>query len=453
MHTVDGLVTVYIPSHNYGNFLKGAIESILNQTYEKWELLVINDGSNDNTSDIMSQYSKNPKIKLFYTDCIGLPAVCNFALKKANGEFIIRLDADDLANENMLFILTNYLFLNSKLACVYPDYYFIDEFNDIFAHKIRSNVNKEVAYEYPPNGACTLIRKHILIEVGGYREDLGAQDGFDFWTKIVKNHETKNINLPLFYYRRHDQNLTNNTTKIQHAKRIIKKDFVIGQLNNFYPITAIIPCRTDYDFLPSLWSKKINSKALLDLGIESCANSKLINKIIITCDDEKVEEYIKNYNDDKISFIKRSKKSTIRNTKLLPLISKFINSIDPQLNGITLIRYIQSPFVTSQSLDEIITTLIMNNADAAYGVEKINSKLFKKTNEGLIPINPDREIIPEFDDIYLESNTVNAILNKSLTNDINQNKKISCIEISKPECFFIDSDKDLQIANFIDKKK
>ena len=452
MHVVEGLTTVYIPSHNYGKYLKGAIDSMLNQTYEDWEILVINDGSTDNTSEVMSKYKTHPKIRLFNTEGIGLPAVCNFALKKARGEFIVRLDADDLANENMLLILVKYLMSNPKLACVFPDYYLIDEFNDIFSQKIRSSiVSKEIIFESPPNGACTLIRSQILREVGGYREDLGAQDGFDFWTKIIKNYETKNINLPLFYYRRHDENLTNNTSKIQHAKRTIKKDFVISQIADFYPITAIIPCRSDYDFLPKLWNEKIDNKNLLDLAIESCIKSDLIDKIIITCDNDNVINCIKKYDNSKISFIRRTKKTTIRDTKLLPLISKIIKSIDPELKGITVIRYLQAPFVNSESLDEIITTLIMNNVDAAYGAVTINSRLFKKTADGLRPINPSKDITSEFDQIYMESNTVNSILNKSILLKRNENKSTSCLSISNAESFFINSVRDLKIANFIYK--
>ncbi|MGD9080864.1 MAG: glycosyltransferase family A protein, partial [Desulfobacterales bacterium] len=93
------LITVYIASHNYGKFLEHAIESVLKQTVDNWELLIINDDSHDDTEEVMKLYASDPRIRLYKTTGIGLPAVCNLALKKAKGNYIIRLDGDDFFDE------------------------------------------------------------------------------------------------------------------------------------------------------------------------------------------------------------------------------------------------------------------------------------------------------------------------------------------------------------------
>ena len=93
-------VSVYIASYNYGRFLEQAIESVLRQHFSDWELLIIDDGSTDETSKIMQLYANHPKVKLFKLENIGLPAVANFALNKARGEYLIRLDGDDIFDEN-----------------------------------------------------------------------------------------------------------------------------------------------------------------------------------------------------------------------------------------------------------------------------------------------------------------------------------------------------------------
>ncbi len=115
----------------------------------------------------------------------GLPAVCNLALREARGEYVMRLDGDDVLDENALLVLVNYLDREPDLALVFPDYYLMDEGGEILAHERRQKLaESNHRMEPPPNGACTLIRRSVLESIGGYREDLGAQDGFDLWAKV-----------------------------------------------------------------------------------------------------------------------------------------------------------------------------------------------------------------------------------------------------------------------------
>ena len=95
-------VTVYIPCYNYGNYLSRAIESVLKQTFEDWELLIFDDNSEDNTQEVISKYKHFPSIRTFKTKRIGLCKIANLAIKESRGDFLIRLDADDIFNENIL---------------------------------------------------------------------------------------------------------------------------------------------------------------------------------------------------------------------------------------------------------------------------------------------------------------------------------------------------------------
>ena len=89
-------ITVYIPCHNHEKFINDAVESVLKQTHKNWELLIIDDASSDLSYNKIQIYKTNPKIKIFKTKGIGLPKVCNFAIKKSTGNYIIRLDGDDI---------------------------------------------------------------------------------------------------------------------------------------------------------------------------------------------------------------------------------------------------------------------------------------------------------------------------------------------------------------------
>jgi glycosyltransferase involved in cell wall biosynthesis len=450
---VEPRITVYIPSHNYGRFLSSAIDSVLNQSIDDWELIVIDDASTDNTGEIMRLYEGHPQISLFRTEGIGLPAVCNFALNKARGKYIIRLDGDDVFDENILLVLGNYLDKNEDVALVFPDYFLVDDFGKIFSHERRKRIYKDNnMMDAPPNGACTLIRREILEKLGGYREDLGAQDGFDLWTRIRDEYRTDNINLPLFYYRRHGANLTTNTNRILSARRQIKKDAIREKLRNSYPVTAIIPCRKNFDFIPDLWNAKIDGRSLLEKDIEVCLRSELIDKVVVACDNPDAEKIVKQFGDSRVSFYLRDTKETIRTASLVPTLKKIVSPFDPEFKGVSVIRYIQTPFVTTDTLDEAVTSLIMNDAQSSCGVQIVHSDLFKRTRHGLEHLNDGGDLKSDFDYIYQDASTFSAIQNKNLIRGSLQGSSVVYFEVSEDEAFFIDSEKKLKISDLIVKE-
>jgi glycosyltransferase involved in cell wall biosynthesis len=443
-------ITVYIPSHNYGRYLADAIDSVLHQSYGDWELIVIDDASTDHTAEVMNLYRGHPQITLLSTEGIGLPAVCNLALKRAKGDYIMRLDADDVVDENILLVLGNHLDQHPEVALVFPDYFLVDEFGEIFAHEYRKRIyDQNHVLDMPPNGACTLIRKSVLDEIGGYREDLGAQDGFDLWSKITDKHKAHNVNLPLFYYRRHGINLTTNTHRILAARRQIKKDAVRDSLEICRPITAIIPCRHNYDFVPDLWNCKVDGRSLLEMGIEVCLDSEIIDNVVVASDNPESEEVLKAYDDPRLSFYLRDTKSTIRSASIVPVLEKIVRPLDPEMNGITVLRYIQTPFVTSGTLDEAITSLVMNKVDSSCGVEQLASKLFRRTPHGLETLNRESRFYSDFDTIYRDSQTFYASYNRNLARGSLSGASVACFEVSPAEGFFINSVKDLRIAGIL----
>jgi CMP-N-acetylneuraminic acid synthetase len=427
-----------------------AVDSVLRQTFEDWELFIIDDASTDDTPEVMKLYANHPKITLIRTDGIGLPSVCNVALKKARGEYLIRLDGDDVFDENILLILANCLDKNPDVALVFPDYFLVDEFGHIFAHEYRQRLyDHNHVMDMPPNGACTLVRKSVLIEIGGYREDLGAQDGFDLWAKISGKYKAHNVNLPLFYYRRHSYNLTADTSRILYARRQIKLDAVQEKLQSVRPVAAVIPCRRRYDFVEDLWDAKVNGRSLLERGIEVCLASSLIDRIVVACDNPDAEDTVNRFSDERLEFFLRDEKGTILTSSIVPTLEKIVRRVDPNLKGITVLRYIQTPFVTSGTLEEAITTLVMNDVDSSCGVEPLNTQLYRRTPYGLQSLNRDTHLYSDFDTIYRDARTFNASRNGNFANGTVSGASIGYFEVSAAESFFIQSGKDLKIANML----
>ena len=446
------LVTVYIVSHNYGRYLTDAIESVFRQSFDDWELIIINDGSSDDTDDIIGLYMNHPRVEVFTTSGIGLPAVNNLAIKKSKGKYIIRLDADDIFEDNILLVLSTYMHNNKDAVLVFPDYYLMDDNGIVFAHEKNQTPHAEDhLMDSPPNGACSLIKKEVLIELGGYREDLGAQDGLDIWLKMKDKYMTGKVSLPLFFYRRHGKNLTEQPLKILNARRQIKKTTIKSSISKFQPVMAIIPCRRNYDFVEDLWAMEINGKSLLEMDIENCMLSDLIQKVIVACDNLEAKKIVDKFDSDRVIFCKRQEKHTLRSSNIVNTLKEIINEFDSSYDGLSILRYVQTPFVTTETIDEAITTILVNDSESSCAVQELTSRIYKKTSFGLTPISSNPEALMNNDDIYTDCSVSVAFKNSNIKKGTMKGTRMAGFIVSADESFFISSMHDLLIAKEIFK--
>lgn len=440
-------ITVYIASRNYGRFLGEAIESVLRQTVDDWELLLIDDGSTDDTSQVMDLYRGQPRITIHRTDGIGLPAVSNLALREAKGDYIIRLDGDDFFDENILLILGSYLDRDGELALVFPDYYLVDEGGEIFAHERRRKLySNDHLMDVPPNGACTMVRCKVLRELGGYREDLGAQDGLDLWVKLKDQHKTTNISLPLFNYRRHGQNMTEQPLRIVNARRELKKDATLKHLDLMRPVIAIIPCRRNYDFVPDLWDQVLAGRSLLERDIETCLGSSIIDKVVVTCDNHAAEDTVRSFSNPRVIFVARDERSTLLSSNIVDTLKEVVRKVDPEGCGTTVMRYVQTPFISTGTIEEAITSLAVSSADSACAIEELRSRIYRRTAFGLMPINENHGLLVGSETLYRDASTCIALRNANLRKGSLTGSSLAGFVVSAAESFFISSAHDLEVA-------
>mgnify|MGYP004004405407 FL=1 len=134
-------VTIYITNYNYGTYLEQAIQSVLNQTYTDYELIIIDDGSTDDSKDIIDQYQKHNNIYTVFQENKGLNASNNIALNLTRGKYIVRLDADDYFAPQAIEVMVSELNRNKDHALVFPDYYHVDEKGNIL-EEIKWNILK-----------------------------------------------------------------------------------------------------------------------------------------------------------------------------------------------------------------------------------------------------------------------------------------------------------------------
>ena len=219
------IITVYITNKNYGKYLNKSIQSVTNQSFKNYEIIIIDDASSDNSKKIIQKYENHKKIRVIYNKkSLGLIKCSNIAIKAARGEFVIRLDADDYFNRNALLVMHNEIKNDKKIALVYPDYYLTDEKGKIISEEKQINSNYQKNKNQPPLGACCLIRKDVMFSINFYDEKFNRQDGYDLWYKIYNKFKVKNINLPLFFYRRHANNLTKSKINLYKTRTKIFGD-------------------------------------------------------------------------------------------------------------------------------------------------------------------------------------------------------------------------------------
>jgi len=380
-------VTVYITNYNYAAYLEQAVESVLNQSYSKIDLLIIDDGSSDNSRDLMQKYDGLPNVTLLFQQNLGLNRTNNVALEMAKGKYLVRLDADDYFEPNAIETMVNVLESDNELGLVFPDYYYVDKFGKRIGEERRHDFEKDVTvFDQPAHGACTMVRTEMLRKLGGYDEQFTCQDGYDLWIKFVSNHKVNNINQPLFSYRRHGNNLTENEARILGTRRQIKRVYV--SKNRTIPKTLlIIPVR--HSLLNGkdwLIDSSIGEPFLLN-KIKSCLEAKNPTMVVVTSSSKIikkfVEEKFKNYSN--FQFVSRSEDLEMSHISLAQTIEQVLKVINKSFEAILTVS-VEYPFLSHAAIDEAIDTLVIFNSDSVVSVQSDNSIYYQHKGNGMQPI-------------------------------------------------------------------
>ncbi len=197
-------ISIILPVYNGEKYLSEAINSILNQTYRDFELLIIDGSSTDNTPDIIQSFHDN-RIKYFKKDHNGLVNSLNFGLEHAVGEFIARQDADDISLPLRFEKQIDFFERNPEYVLAGSYASSIDEFGENLGElnypPLAWKDIKKYAYLHNPFIHPTVMfRKNIIEEVGRYKKFKHAED-YEFWTRIIYKYPCTNIGESLLKYR------------------------------------------------------------------------------------------------------------------------------------------------------------------------------------------------------------------------------------------------------------
>ncbi|MFA1822247.1 glycosyltransferase family 2 protein [Virgibacillus oceani] len=228
MPEISSLITVY----NGEKYIKDAIESVINQNKVNSELIIINDGSTDNTSNILDRYKNNERILIINSDHIGRGKALNLAIAKSSGEYIAILDADDLFHPLKLKIQYSIMEENPGIGVLGTGSVLIgsnftlqeiDRENEDSLYLTPKEVTNKLVYRSPLSHSSVLIRKNVLDRVSGYDDTRERQYDYDLWIRIAKDGwKLSRINSPLTYKRIHDEQNFERSNRIKHLASSIK---------------------------------------------------------------------------------------------------------------------------------------------------------------------------------------------------------------------------------------
>lgn len=231
------LVSVVFTSYNHAEYLRQALDSLVNQTYNNLELIIIDDCSTDNSQSILIQYEHLPNVILKLNDVNSGSYVkaSNYGASFAKGEFILFAQCDDYADPNQISKLVEMATANPEVAVVYSRSNLVDQngtfISDDFS--IREKKFKKLCgnnclipgnkmFEFLtvacviPNLSAAIIKRKVYQKVGGLSEEYLVASDWDFWLKISQNHSFFYISESLNNFRQHN-------TTIRHKTKINKQ--------------------------------------------------------------------------------------------------------------------------------------------------------------------------------------------------------------------------------------
>lgn len=229
-------ISIVLPVYNGEDHISYSIESILNQEFDEYELIIVNDCSKDNTQKIIEEYAKKDRRIVVVNNEVNkkLPASLNVGFRLAQGKYLTWTSHDNAYKKYALGTMYKMMEENPNCGLVYCDYDIINEQGKV----VRENKMGEPDDIVRGNvvGACFLYKKTVAEKVGEYDTNMFLAEDYDYWLRIYKETTIIHIKENLYQYRHHEKSLSATRLidiKKQTARLWMKHiDFLVEKLKN-----------------------------------------------------------------------------------------------------------------------------------------------------------------------------------------------------------------------------
>lgn len=302
------LISVLMPLYNAERYLKAAIESILQQTYHNFELLLINDGSNDESEKIIKSFQDKRIVYIKNENNLGLIASLNKGIKIAKGNYLARMDADDIAIKERFEKQINEFVANPQTVVVGTNYFLLNKNKKSYkkynseSDYLKANLLFSTCFCHP-----TVMINRLLLSELSYDSRFKHAEDYHLWTQLVGKGRFTNLQVGLLIYR-HNSNQVSNTYRHEQIQisNQIRADYChelgfkfsqeeldcLNKIGNNIPSLEVKDLIQIDDFLRNLLSqnKKLNcfpsailSSLILKNWLDVCGNTPLGTRAFMVC--------------------------------------------------------------------------------------------------------------------------------------------------------------------------
>jgi glycosyltransferase involved in cell wall biosynthesis len=218
-------ISVLLPVYNGKRYIAPAVRSILSQTERDFELLLCDDGSDDGTDLILKPFAADPRVKLVRTERFGLGRVCNHLLSMARGEFLARMDADDISLPDRFAAELSLMRADPNLAVIGTWLYIMDPAGRRVLNYSPPTDNASLQSmcmngECPINEPSSMMRAEMVRRVGGWRPEMVPCGDIDLWLRLGEIGHLGMVDQPLQCYRLHPKSMSHTQTAVKRREII-----------------------------------------------------------------------------------------------------------------------------------------------------------------------------------------------------------------------------------------
>ncbi|MFL9839869.1 glycosyltransferase [Sphingomonas sp. ST-64] len=448
------LVTVYIPCRNYGRFLRQAIESVQRQLYANWEIILFDEASKDDTHEIADDFQRADPARIQVVHNAtprGLQWIANRAIETAKGKYLVRLDADDWLDESALLAMVAKLESDPALGLVYGNYYYTDAEGNILGVERGYDIDaEETSGHLPPHGACTMVRTRALKAVGGYSEDINAQDGWELWFKLRGRVKAANLDTPIFYYRQHTTSLSRDSQRLLMARtKILAR--LCNTLEGSYKPTclAVIGVRESYPDFPGVPYHQVDGQSLLERAVRSASEATRVTDVVVTSESEAVLAFSEQLErDGRVPPHRRQLRQVAAAESAVPLREilseasagyRAVHACDPDSLAFLSIHAFNR---RAEHVDKALSVLRLTECDSVVSVHQEREPVFSHGQQGLRLLNPGRleELSYVRERLYRFNGAILALWNEVIEMGSLLGESVAYIEMSAKDSVQLKAD-------------